>query len=161
MTDDTIVPVPLIDRDRVAEAIRRQVRLGIDAVHAKAAARGMPVELTEEQALKVADTALAALAAHHPIPGRAWLIKANQDWQRRNESDNLRFKALLAAQHAVTDRWRGAALNGYVWLLGAACVAQWHWPRWSIVAVGVLGLSAAAVLRQWLLRRDRRKAVGR
>lgn len=158
MTDDTIVPSPMLDRQRVAEAIQRRVCLEIHPIHAKAAVHGMPVELTEEQSLAVADAALAALIGAHPINGRAWLVKANQDWQTRNHSDRQRYRVLLADQRATTDRWRSTAMNGYVWLLGAACVWQWHWSRWVLVAIGCLGLCAAGVLRWWLLRRDKRKA---
>lgn len=161
MSDDTIVPSPMLDRQRVAEAIQRGVRLEIHPTYAKAAVRGMPVELTEEQALTVADAALAALVAAHPISGRAWLIKANQDWQRRNTSDRQRYRVLLADQRATTDRWRSTAMSGYVWLLGAACVWQWHWTRWAFAVVGGLGLGAAAALRSWLMRRDKRKADAR
>ena len=161
MTDDTIVPSPMLDRQRVAEAIQRRVRLDVHPIHAKAAVHGQPIELTDQQALAVADTALAALVDAHPINGRQWLIKANQDWQTRNHSDQLRYRALLAGQRAVTDRWRSTAMNGYVWLLGAACVWQWHWSRWVLVGIGCLGLCAAGVLRWWLMRRDKRKADAR
>lgn len=161
MSDDTIVPSPLLDRDRVAAAIRRGVRLDLHPVTAKAAAHGMPVELTEQQSLQVADAALAALVAAHPIDGRTWLIEANKDWQRRNTDDALRHRALLAGQCAATDRWRATAMNAYAWLFGFAGVWQWHWPRWSYLVVVATGLGAAMGLRRWLLRRDRRKAGAR
>jgi hypothetical protein len=158
VSENQIAPSPMLDRQRVAEAIRRGVRLDLHPVIAKAATRGMTVELNEEQALAVADVTLAALVKAHPIDGKAWLIKANEDWQARNKSDELRYRALLAIQRQATDRWRGTALSGWVFLLGFACKWEWHWPFWSAYGVIVGGLVAGAGLRQWLLRSDRRKA---
>ncbi|HZP54973.1 hypothetical protein [Actinocrinis sp.] len=161
MTDDTIAPSPLLDRNRVAEAITRQVRLDLDPVIARAAAKGMPVELNEEQALKVADAALAALVRAHPIAGREWLIKANQDWQWRNRSDRSRYQSLLRAQRQATDRWRGTALSGWVYLVGFAAVWQWHLSRWVGFGVIVAGLGAGTGLRVWLASRDRKREDAR
>jgi len=161
VTDDTIAPSPMLDRTRVAEAIARQVRLDLDPVIARAAAKGMPVELGEEQALKVADVALPALVNVRPIDGREWLIKANQDWQWRNRSDRLRYRWLLRAQRQATDRWRGTALSGWVYLLGFGAVWQWHLSRWVGLGVIVAGLAAGMGLRVWLASRDRKREDAR
>lgn len=161
MSDDTIVPSPLLDRQRVAEAIQCRVRLEIHPTYAKAAAHGMPVELTEEQSLAVADAALAALVAAHPISGKAWLIKANEDWQRRNASDQLRWRAILARQRRAIDTWRAMALNGYVVAVTGFAAVRWHLPGRAILGLLMAGSLAGIGLRWWLLRRDKRKADAR
>lgn len=161
MTDDTIVPSPMLDRQRVAEAIQRRVRLDVHPIHAKAAVHGQPIELTDQQALAVADTALAALVAAHPINGRQWLIKANQDWQRRNTSDQLRWRGILAQQRRTLDTWRALALNGYVVAATGFAAVRWHLPGRAILGLLMAGSLAGIGLRWWLMRRDKRKADAR
>jgi hypothetical protein len=160
MDDDTIVASPQFDRTRVADAIRRGVRLDLHPTAAKAAVHGMPVDLDERQALDVADIALEALAKTHPNSS-TWLIKANEDYRLRGETDDARWKYLLARQRRTTDSWRATALNAYVLLFMLAAVWAWHWPRWSYAIVVVVGFGGAGAFRQWLLRRDRRKAADR
>jgi hypothetical protein len=155
-----IIASPLFDRERVANAIQRGVRLNVNPVYAKAALRGMPVELTNWQAHEVADVALEALAKTHP-DGKTWLIKANEDYRLRGDTDDARWKHLLARQRRTTDSWRATALNAYVLLFMLAAVWEWHWPRWSYAIVVVVGFGGAGAFRQWLLRRDQRKVGGR
>ena len=158
--DDRIVASPMLDRNRVADTIQRGVRLEIHPAYARAALRGMPVELTTRQALDVADVALEALARTQP-GAKSWLIDANEGLRERSEIDNARWKLHLARQRRTTDSWRGLALNAHVLLFGAAGIWQWHWPRWVYPIVVGVGFGGGAVLRSWLLRRDQRKAAGR
>lgn len=158
--DDRVVAPQMLDRGRVADAIQRGVRLELDPVYAKAALHGMPVELTHQQALDVADVALEALAKTHP-GAKSWLIEANRGLRERGENERIRWGIQLARQRRTTDNWRATAMRGYVLLLGSAGIWQWHWPRWAYLVVVALGFGAGAVLRSWLLRRDRRKAAGR
>lgn len=160
MADDRIIAIPLLDRTRVANAIRRGVRLEINPVYAKAAIHGMPVELTEEQALDVADIALEALAKTHP-DGKTWLINANRDLRFRNEAADAYWAAQYARQCRRSDGWRALALNAYVMLLGFASYWQLHWPTWARVAVVLGALGGTVALRYRLLRRDQRKAAER
>jgi hypothetical protein len=155
MTEDLIIPVPS-DRDRVAAQIRRTVRIDLDPAIAKAAAHGMSVELTETQSLAVADAALQALVLAHPIAGRDWLVKANQDWQWMAEGTESRRRVGTALARRQVDRWRAAALGAYVWLFAACCVWQWHWPRWSYVPIVIAATGAQMGLGQWLGRRSGR-----
>lgn len=153
-------PSPLPDRARVAEAIRRGVRLDLDPACARAAARGMAVELTEDQSLRVADTALAALAKVHAnadLDGRAWLVAANRDWAARYDSALLRHRALAAGMRRDLDAWRAATLTALAWMCAAACVWQFGWPRWSFAVVFPAGFAAGLALRWRLASRDRRR----
>lgn len=158
--DDRIVASPMLDRSRVADAIQRGVRIEIDPVYAKAALRGMPVELTTQQALDVADAALEALAKTQP-GAKSWLIDANKGLRERSEVSNLHWKIQLARQRHTTDTWRASSMGAWVWMVAVAGKWLWHWPDWAFWALMTAGLSAGAVLRSWLLRRDKRKAAGR
>jgi hypothetical protein len=158
--DDRIIASQMLDRDRVADTIQRGVRLEIDPVYAKAALRGMPVELTTQQALDVADVALEALAKTQP-GAKSWLIDANKGLRERGHADTLHWKALLARQRRTTDTWRAAAVNGWVWMIAWGGLWQWHWSRWIVASVLVSGMAVGFGLRSWLLRRDQRKAAGR
>lgn len=156
MTDDLIVPVPLLDRARVAEAIRRRVSLDLDPVYAKAAARGMPVELTEEQSLKVADVALAALVAAHPIDGRTWLVEANKDWQARAATADLRRRALVALARRELGLWRGVAITAWLYFANLTGQVELHWPRWTTFAVVPALLGVQRLAAWWSRKRARR-----
>lgn len=158
MSDDRINASPMLDRDRVAGAIQRGVRLTVSPVYARAALHGQPVELTHDQALEVADVALEALAKTHP-DGKTWLIKANENYRFRNDIDRLHARAELARERRTADSWRGQTLNAYVILLGVAAIWEWHWPRWTYPIIIGLGFGGGAALRQWLLRRAARKAA--
>jgi hypothetical protein len=158
--DDRIVASPMLDRNRVADTIQRGVRLEIHPAYARAALRGMPVELTMQQALEVADVALEALAKTQP-GAKSWLIDANKGLRERGHADALRWKALLAQQRSATDNWRAASMGACVWMVAVTGKWSWRWPDWSFWALMAAGLSAGAVLRLWLLRRDQRKAVER
>ena len=156
VSDDLIVPVPLLDRDRVAEAIRRRVSLDLDPVYAKAAARGMPVELTEEQSLKVADVALAALVAAHPIDGRTWLAEANKDWQARATAAGRRCRVLVASARRELGFWRGLAITAWLYFANLTGQVELHWPRWSILGVVPALLGVQRLAAWWSRKRARR-----
>lgn len=151
VSDDTIVPVPLLDRDRVAEAVQRRVRLHLDPVTAKAAAHGLPVELSYPQATAVADVALEALAAAHPLDGRKWLIDANREWRDRADREARKRRALVSLARRELRRWRSLAISAWVWFGILSGQIYLHWPRWSFLA-------AAAVVPPLTALAERRSA---
>lgn len=157
---DRVVASRVLDRSRVADAVQRGVRLDIDPVYAKAALRGMPVEFTHQQAMDVADVTLEALAKTHP-GAKSWLIDANKDLRSRNDADNAYWRIQLARQRRTTDTWRGAAVNGWVWMVAWGGLWQWHWSRWIVASVLVAGTAMGIAYRSWLMRRDQRKAGDR
>lgn len=160
MTDSTIIPSPMFDLPRVAEAIRRQVRLDLDPVYAKAAVHGMPVELTEDQSRRVAAVALAALVAAHPIDGKQWLIDANKEWVQRADQAQQRCRAGAHENRAL--RWSRA--NWQYWLAWSwvyflwqnRARAQWHWPVWTAFLMIPVCLGISFGIRRWTRRQIRR-----
>ena len=144
MTDDTIVPVPLLDRDRVTEAVQRGIRLDLDPVIARAAAKGLPVELSYPQATAVADVALEALAAVHPLDGRQWLIQANREWRERADREKTARRALVALACRELRRWQAGAITAWFYFGNLTAQVELHWPRWS--ALPALPLLVGAVV---------------
>lgn len=160
MTDDRIIASPMLDRERVANAIQRGVRLQLDPARAKAALRGQPVELEVRQAHDIADVALEALAKTHP-DGKAWLVKANEDYRKLAETDDLSWRTLLAIQRRKTDTWRASALNSYLLFAGTVIAWELHCPRWAYALIYAAALGASAALRVWLMRCEQRRAASR
>lgn len=153
--DDRIVPVPLLDRDRVTEAVQRRVRLDLDPVIAKAAVHGLPVELSYPQATAVADVALEALAAAHPLDGRQWLIQANQEWRDRAEREKRGRRVLVGLARRELRRWRPFAISAWVYFGILSGQIYLHWSRWSFLAAAGVAPALIVLAERRSVRRAR------
>lgn len=155
MSDDTIAPSPLLDRDRVTEEIQSRVRLDLDPVTAKAAAHGLPVELSYPQATAVADVALEALAAVHPLDGRKWLIQANREWREIADRERRGRRVLVGLARRELRRWRSLAISAWVWFGILSGQIYLHWPRWSYFAAAGVAPALIVLAERRSVRRAR------
>lgn len=155
MSDDTIVPSPLLDRDRVAESVRRRVRLDLDPAIAKAAVHGLPVELSYLQATAVADVALEALAAVHPLDGRKWLIQVNREWRDRADREKRARRVLVGLARRESRRWRSFAISSWVYFGILSGQIYLRWPRWSYLAAAVVAPALIMLAERRSARRAR------